>query len=109
MEDKKGITNIDTFQTILDEQINEIMIVAARFIRAMKNKNYKHMNGILKTVYIDKLDEIVDKYNSTYYRKVKTKHAKLNSDTYIDYGVEDSDEDSKFKIGDDVKNTKIQK
>ena len=82
------------------------MIAAARFIRTMKNKNYKHMNGILKTVYIGKLDEIVDKYNNIYHRTIKIKPDKLNSGTYIDYGVEHNDQDSKFKVSDHVRISK---
>ena len=35
-------------------------IVAERFIRALKNKIYKYITSILKKMYIDKLDDIVD-------------------------------------------------
>ena len=41
-------------------------VVAERFIRTLKNKIYKHMTSTSKTVYIDELDEIVNKYNNTY-------------------------------------------
>ena len=30
----------------------------------LRNKNYKYTTSISKTVYIDKLDEIVNKYNN---------------------------------------------
>ena len=36
-------------------------LVAERFIRTLKNKIYKHITSILKNVYIDKLDNIVNK------------------------------------------------
>ena len=36
--------------------------VAERFIRALKNKIYKHMTAISKNVYFDVLNEIVDEY-----------------------------------------------
>ena len=36
-------------------------VVAERFIRTLKSKIYKHMTSISKNVYIDKLDDIVDK------------------------------------------------
>ena len=39
---------------------------AERFIRTSKTKTYKYMTSILKNVYIDKLDDIVSKYNNTY-------------------------------------------
>ena len=38
-------------------------VVAERFIRTLKNKIYKYMTSISKNVYIDKLDDIVNKYN----------------------------------------------
>ena len=33
--------------------------IPERFIRALKNKIYKYMTSISKTLYIDKLDDIV--------------------------------------------------
>ena len=36
-------------------------VVAERLIRIIKNKIYKHMTSISKYVYIDKLDDIVNK------------------------------------------------
>ena len=44
-----------------------------RFIWTLKNKIYKYMTSILKNVYIDKLDEIVNKYNNTYHKTIKMK------------------------------------
>ena len=41
-------------------------VVAERFIRTLKNKIYKYMTSISKTVCIDKLDDIVNKCNNTY-------------------------------------------
>ena len=48
-------------------------VIAKRFIRTLKNKIYKYMASISKNVYIDKLDEIVNKYNNTYHRTIKLK------------------------------------
>ena len=42
-------------------------VVAEWFIRILKNKIYKYMTSISKNVYIDKLDDIVNKYNNTYH------------------------------------------
>ena len=39
-------------------------VVAVRFIRTYKNKTYKYMTTISRNVYIDKLDNINDKYNN---------------------------------------------
>ena len=47
--------------------------VAARFIRTLKTKIYKYMTSISKNVYIDKLDNIVNEYNSTYHKTIKMK------------------------------------
>ena len=37
--------------------------VAERFVTTLKNNIYKYMTSISKNVYIDKLHEIVIKYN----------------------------------------------
>ena len=42
-------------------------VVAEIFIRTLKNKIYKYMTSISQNVYIDKLDDIVNKYNNTYH------------------------------------------
>ena len=42
-------------------------VLAERFIRTLKIKIYKYMASTSKNVYIDKLDDIVDKYNNTYH------------------------------------------
>ena len=36
-------------------------VVAERFIRTLRNKIYKYMTSISKSVHIDRLDEIVSK------------------------------------------------
>ena len=50
----------------------EKSVVAERFIRTLKNKNYKYMALVPTNVYIDKLDDTVNKYNKTY-STIKTK------------------------------------
>ena len=35
-------------------------VVAERFIKTLKNEIYKYMTSILKKLYIDKLDDIVN-------------------------------------------------
>ena len=49
-------------------------VVAKRCIRTLKNKIYKYMTSISKNEYIDKLDDIVNKYNNTYHSVIKCKH-----------------------------------
>ena len=46
-------------------------VVAKKFIRTLKNKIYKYVTSISKNMYIDKLDDIVDKYNNKYHRTIK--------------------------------------
>ena len=48
------------------------------------------MTAISKNVYIDKSDEIADKYNKTYYK----------TNVYIEYGIEHNSKDPEFKVGD---------
>ena len=46
--------------------------VSERFIRTLKiYKIYKYMFSISNNVYIDKLDDIVNKYNNTDYGTIK--------------------------------------
>ena len=81
-------------------------VVVQRFIRTLKNKIYKYMTSISKNVYIDKLDDIVNKYNNTYHSTIKMKSSDLKSNTYIDSSKEINDKNPKFKIGDIVRISK---
>ena len=84
-------------------------VAAERFIRTIKNKIYKHMASILKNVYIDKLDDIVNEYNNTKYRATKMKPIDVKDNTYIDFGKEVNYNDPKFKVGDHVRISKSSK
>ena len=66
----------------------------------------KYMTLISKNVYIDELDDIVDEYNDTYCRTIKTKPVNVKDDTYIDFKKEVNDKDPKFKVGDHVRISK---
>ena len=46
------------------------------------------MTSISKNMYIDKLDNIVNKYNNTYYKTIKMKPADVKLSTYIDSSKE---------------------
>ena len=59
--------------------------VVERFIRTLKTKIYKYITSISKKVYIDKLDDIVSKYNNTYYSAIKKKPFDVENNTYIDF------------------------
>ena len=59
-------------------------VVSERFIKTLKNDFYKYMTLIIwKNVYIDKLDDMVNKYNNTFHRTIKMKQVDVNSNTYI--------------------------
>ena len=76
--------------------------VAEIFIRALKKEIYKYMTSISKYVYIDKLDDTVNKYNNTYHNTIKMKLVDVKPRTYIEYSKEMNYQDPKFKIGDIV-------
>ena len=80
-------------------------VIAEIFIRTLKNKIYKYMTSISKTVYIDKLDDIVNKYNNTY-STIKMKPVDVKSNTYIDFSKEVNDKNPKSKIVDNVRISK---
>lgn len=63
-------------------------VVVERFIWTLKTKIYRHTTAVSKNVYINKLDEIVDKYNNTHHRTTKMKLAGVKVDTYIDFDIE---------------------
>ena len=65
--------------------------IAERFIRTFKNKVYKYMTSISKIVYIDKLHDIVNKWNNAYHRKTKMKPVIVKSGTDIDSSKEIND------------------
>ena len=81
-------------------------VVAERFIRTLKNKIYKYMTLILKNMYIDKLDDIVNEYNNTYYRKIKMKPVDVKDNTYIDFIKEVNEKSLKFKVDDHLRISK---
>ena len=81
-------------------------VVAERFIRALKNKIYKHMTAISKIVYFDVLDDIVDEYNNTYHRTIKMKPIDVKSDSFAEYNEEFIKKDPRFKVGDHIRISK---
>ena len=54
-------------------------------------------------MYIDKLDDIVNKYNNIYHSTIKMKPADVKPNTYIESSKEINYQDPKFKIGDIVR------
>ena len=55
---------------------------------------------------INKLGDIVNKYNNIYHRTNEIKPIDVKSSTYIDHSVESNEKDLKFKVGDRVRISK---
>ena len=83
------INNIEMYSTYNEGK----SIVAARFIRTLKNKTFKHMTAISKNVYFDVVDDIVSKYNNTVHKNFKMKPIDVTEDSYAEYN-----EDSNKKV-----------
>ena len=77
---KKGLkdNDIEMYSTH-----NEGKYVAAeRFIRTLKTEIYRYMTAISKNLYINKLDDIVNKYNNTYHTTIKMKLVDVKDNIY---------------------------
>ena len=59
-------------------------------------------------MYIDKLDNVINRYNNTYHRTTKMKMKAFNviSNTYIASSKKINDKDPKLKISDNVRISK---
>ena len=73
-----------------------------------RNICYKYMTSILKNMYIDKLDYIVNKYNNAYHRTIKVNPVDVKPSTHVDWSKEINDEDHKFKIDDITRISNLQ-
>ena len=58
------------------------------------------MTTTSKNVYIDKLDNIVNKYKNANHRRIKMKPGDVKSNAHIDSSKEINNKDPKFKIDD---------
>ena len=64
------------------------------------------MTSVSKIIYIDKLDDTVNKYNNTYHSTIIIKPIDVNSSTYIDFNKENNKEDPKFAVAYHVRESK---
>ena len=64
------------------------------------------MTAVSKNVYLDALDDIVNKYNSTAHRTIKTKPIDVTDDYYAKYNENSNKKDPKFKVSDNVRISK---
>ena len=81
-------------------------VVAERFIKTLKNKIFKHMTAISKNVYVDVLNDIVNKYNNTVHKTINMKPIDVTNDHYAKYNEEFNLKNSKFNVGDHVRISK---
>ena len=72
---------------------NLLPLYSLESYRTLKNKIYKYIASVYKNVYIDKLDDIVNKYNNTYYSTIKVKPLDVKSKTYIKSSKEINDKE----------------
>ena len=99
------MSNIEIYSTY-----NEGKSVAAeRFITTLKNKIFKYMTGISKNIYIDVLDEIVNKYNNAVHRTIKMKPIDITPDSFAENNEDSNKKDPKFKVDDRVRISKYKK
>ena len=64
------------------------------------------MTSKSKNVDIDKLGDMINKYNNTYNSTIKLKHVNVKSSTYIDFNVEKNDKNPKLNFHDHVRISK---
>ena len=63
----------------------------------------------VKNAYIEKLSNIVDKYNNTYHRRTKLEPSEIKKSTNINLDVENNYKEHKFKVDDYVSISKYKK
>ena len=88
--------------------MKENLLLLERFIITLKNEIYKYMTSISGNVYIEKLDDVVNKYNNTYHKTIKIEPVDVKSSAHIDSSNKINDKDPKFKIGDIVRISKYE-
>ena len=64
------------------------------------------MTTISKNVYIDVLNDIVNKYNNTIHRTIKIKPIDVTDNSYVKYNEDFNKKGPKFKVGDRVRISK---
>ena len=56
------------------------------------------MTTISKNVYIDVLDDIVNKYNNAVHKTIKIKPIDVTNDSYVEYNADSNKKGPKFKV-----------
>ena len=82
------------------QHITKENLLQLKDFQNLKKEIYKYITSISKNVYIDKLDDIVNKYNNAYHNTNKMKSVDVKSTKYIESSKEINNKNSKFKDGD---------
>ena len=64
------------------------------------------MTAISKNVYVDVLDDIVNRYNNTVHKTIKMKLINVTNDSYVKYNENFNEKGPKFKVNDHVRISK---
>ena len=84
--------------------MEENLLLPRDLLEHKKDKISKYMTSISKHSYIDKLDDIVNKYNNMNHRKIKImKLTDPKSSIYIESNVKDSDNYPTFNVTGDIR------
>ena len=65
--------------------------IAERFITILKNRIDKQITSISQNVYIDKLDDLINKYSNTHNSTIRIKPVDWKPNTYINCNKEVND------------------
>ena len=96
--------NIGMYSTYNEEKY----VVAERFIRTIKTKIHKYMTTFQKIFIINVLDNIVNKYNNTVQKAIRTKPIDVTDDSYAEYNEHSNNKNPRFKVGDYVRISKYE-
>ena len=81
-------------------------VIAERFIKTLKNKIYKRMTTIGKSLYFNVLDDIVKDYKNTILSSIKMKPKDVKINNLTEYIEKFNKKDPNFKIGDYIRISK---
>ena len=70
---------------IYQKELDKLVFNKTWLIEILRSKIYKYLTLTSKNVYIDKLVDIVNKYNNTYHSTIKMKPFDVKSTTYIEF------------------------
>ena len=93
-------------QKYIEHIMKENLLVLKDSLDPWKIKFISIWTQSQKNVWIDKLDDIINKYNNTYHSTIKMKPVDVKQNTYISSSKEINDKYPKSQIGDIVRISK---